>query len=116
MDVLYVRGEATAAQVLDGLADPPSYSTVRTLLSILEEKGHVRHVQDGPRYVYQATTPRQAAAQSALRHLVRTFFAGSPGQAMSAILDDASTRLTDEELARLSSLIDRARKAGKERR
>jgi predicted transcriptional regulator len=74
MDVLYFRGEATAAQVLEGMPDPPGYSAVRALLRILEEKGHVRHVQDGPRYVYMATTPRDSAAQSALHHLVQTFY------------------------------------------
>jgi len=115
MDVLYLRGEATAAQVLDGVPDPPSYSTVRALLRILEEKGHVHHIQDGPRYVYLATTPRDSAAQSALRHLVQTFYEGSPGQAISALMDDASTRLSDADLVHLSSLIKQARRAGKER-
>ena len=116
MDVLYLRGESTAAQVLEGLADPPSYSAVRALLRILEDKGHVSHAQDGPRYVYRATTPRDSAAQSALRHLVQTFYDGSPGQAISALLDDASSRLSDDDLDRLSSIIREARRGGKERR
>ena len=116
MDVLYLRGEATAAQVLEGLADPPSYSAVRALLRILEEKGHVRHVQDGPRYVFKATTPRDTAAQSALHHLVQTFYEGSPGQAISALLDEGSATLSDDELDRLSTLIRQARRSGKERR
>ncbi len=116
MDVLYLRGEATAAQVLEAIPDPPSYSAVRALLRILEEKGHVRHIQDGPRYIYLATTPRDSAAQSALRHLVRTFYEGSPGQAISALLDDSSTRLSDADLDHLSSLIKHARRAGKDAR
>ena len=116
MDVLYLRGEATAAQVLEGMPDPPGYSAVRALLRILEDKGHVHHIQDGPRYVYLATTPRDSAAQSALRHLVQTFYEGSPGQAISALLDDASTRLSDTDIDHLSSLIKQARRPGKERR
>jgi predicted transcriptional regulator len=116
MDVLYLKGEATAAQVLEGMPDPPSYSAVRALLRILEDKGHVRHVQDGPRYVYKATTPRDSAAQSALNHLVQTFYEGSPGQAISALLDEGSAKLSDEDLDHLTTLIKQARRGGKERR
>ena len=116
MDVLYLRGEATAAQVLEAIPDPPSYSAVRALLRILEEKGHVRHIQDGPRYIYLATTPRDSAAQSALRNLVRRLYEGTPGQAISALIDDSSNRLSDADLDHLSSLIKHARRAGKDAR
>lgn len=109
MDILYLQGEATAAQVLEGMTDPPGYSAVRALLRILEEKGHVRHIQDGPRYVYRATQARESAARSALGHLVRTFYDGSAGDAMSALLDASSSSLSDTELDRLAALIDQAR-------
>lgn len=115
LDVLYHRGEATAAQVLEALPNPPSYSAVRALLRILEDKGHVRHVQDGPRYVYLATTPRDSAAQSALRHLVQTFYDGSPSQAISALLG-AEQGLSEAELNRAAAAIRQARQQGKERR
>ena len=115
LDVLYLRGEATAAQVLEAMPDPPSYSAVRALLRILEDKGHVRHIQDGPRYVYLATTPRDSAAQSALRHLVQTFYDGSPGQAISALLG-AEQGLSDSELDRISAAVRQARQQGKDRR
>lgn len=116
MDVLYALGQATAQQVLDGLPDPPSYSAVRALLRILEEKGHVRHVQEGPRYVYMARQPRDSAARSALGHLVETFYDGSVGDAMSALLDSSSSRLSESELDRLASLIAEARRPGRIRR
>jgi predicted transcriptional regulator len=116
MDVLYALGQATAQQVLEGLPDPPSYSAVRALLRILEEKGHVRHVQDGPRYVYMPRQPRDSAARSALGHLVETFYDGSVGDAMSALLDASSSRLSESELDRLASLIDEARRPGRTRR
>lgn len=113
MDVIYRHGQVTAQGVLDHLPDPPSYSAVRTLLRVLEEKGHVRHRQDGPRYVYGPTVPRDKARESALRQLVRTFFDDSAGQAVAALLDMSSSKLTDEELRRLASLIDRAKKEGR---
>jgi predicted transcriptional regulator len=113
MDVIYRSGRATAAEVLDQLADPPSYSTVRALLRVLEEKGHLRHEEDGPRYVFLPTVPRERARQSALRQLLHTFFDGSTEQAVAALLDLSSTRLSDAELARLSQLIADARKEGR---
>ena len=116
MDIVYRKGEATAAQVLDAMSDPPSYSAVRAFLRILEEKGHLRHLQDGPRYVFRPTQPRDSAAQSALGHLVRTFFDGSVGAAMSALLDSSSTDLSDKELDKLAGLIDEARRPRKGRR
>jgi predicted transcriptional regulator len=113
MDVIYRTGRATAAEVLDQLADPPSYSAVRALLRVLEEKGHVRHEEDGPRYVFVPTVPRERARASALRQLLHTFFDGSTEQAVAALLDLSSTRLSDAELARLSQLIADARKEGR---
>ena len=112
MDVIYRAGRATAAEVLDQLADPPSYSAVRALLRVLEGKGHLRHEEDGPRYVFIPTVPRERALQSALRQLLHTFFDGSTEQAVAALLD-SRTRLSDEELARLSRLIADARKEGR---
>jgi predicted transcriptional regulator len=102
----------TAAEVLAELPDPPSYSAVRAMLRLLEEKGHVRHEQDGPRYVYIPTVTRDKARRSAMRHLVRTFFDGSTEDAVAALLqNDAGMR--DEELERLSQLIDAAKKEGR---
>ena len=115
MDIVYRTGEATAAQVLDAMTDPPSYSAVRAFLRILEEKGHLRHAQDGPRYVYIPTQPRDSAAQSAMRHLVRTFYDGSVGAAVSALLGSASTGLSEKELDKLAGLIEQARRPRKER-
>jgi predicted transcriptional regulator len=112
LDILYRQGQATAAEVQSGLPEPPSYSAVRALLRILEEKGHVRHQQDGPRYVYLPTVALENAKRSALRHMLRIFFDGSAEQAISALLDDASARLSLEELDRLARLIEDARKSG----
>jgi BlaI family transcriptional regulator, penicillinase repressor len=112
IDILYTNGRATAAEVQAALPDPPSYSAVRAMLRILEEKGHVRHQQDGPRYVYVPTIARDNAQRSAMRHMLQTFFDGSAEQAISALLDDASTRMSDDELDRLARLIDQARRAG----
>ena len=109
MDVLFQRGEATAAEVRDGMPEAPSYSAVRAQLRILEDKGHVTHEQDGPRYIYRPTVAKDRAKRSALNHLVETFFNGSAGQAMAALLDDSSGRLSDRELARLEDLIRQAR-------
>lgn len=112
MDILYAQARATAAEVQSSLPDPPSYSAVRAMLRILEDKGHVRHEQDGPRYVYRPTVPRDNAKRSALRHLLQTFFDGSREQAISALLDDSSSNLSDTELDRLAQLIDKARRNG----
>lgn len=113
MDVVYRRGRATAAEVLEDMPDPPSYSAVRAMLRVLEEKGELRHEQDGPRYVFLPTVPREQARRSALRNLVRTFFDGSTEQAVAALLDPADGKLSDAELARLARLINRARKEGR---
>ena len=113
MNVIYRAGRASAADVLEQLADPPSYSAVRALLRVLEEKGHLRHEEDGPRYVFLPTVPRERAGQSALKQLLHTFFDGSTEQAVAALLDLSSTRLSDEELGRLGRLIADARKEGR---
>lgn len=111
IDILYANGRATAAEVQALLPEPPSYSAVRAMLRILEEKGHVRHETDGPRYVYAPTIARENAKRSALRHMLQTFFDGSAEQAISALLDDTS-KLSDAELDRLARLIDQARSTG----
>lgn len=110
MDLLFQRGRATAADVQEGLPEAPSYSAVRALLRILEEKGHVRHEQDGPRYVYIPKADRERARQSALKHVVQTFFEGSAEQAVSALLGSEAPRMGADELERLAALIERARK------
>jgi predicted transcriptional regulator len=111
LDVLYARGSATAADVLSALPDPPSYSAVRALLRILEAKGHARHEHQGTRYVYFPAVPRDRARRSALTRIVTTFFEGSAAQAAAALLD--SSRLSEDELAHLSALIERARRQGR---
>jgi predicted transcriptional regulator len=113
MDVLYQKGRATALEVQESLPDPPSYSAVRALLRILEDKGHVRHEQDGPRYIFTPKTPRDKARRSAIRHLMETFFEDSPEQAVAALLDVSSSKLSEEELDRLARLIENARVEGK---
>ena len=112
IDILYARGSATAAEVQAALPEPPSYSAVRAMLRILEEKGHAKHEQDGPRYIYKPTLARNNASKSAMRHMLHTFFDGSAEQAISALLDDHSVHLSDAELDRLARLIAHARKAG----
>ena len=113
LDVLHRLGRASAADVREALPDPPSDSAVRTHLRILEEKGHARHEQDGPRYVYLPVVESEEAGRSALRHLVRTFFDGTPEKAVAALLDDASTELSDDDLDRLDDLIQRVRAQGR---
>lgn len=108
MDVLYRLGKATAQEVLDGLAEPPSYSAVRALLRLLEERGHITHTVDGQRYVYAPAVARSNARKSALAHVVQTFFAGSVEDAVATLVD--RSKLSREELDRLSEIIDRARK------
>jgi predicted transcriptional regulator len=114
MDILFRRGRATAADVMDELPGEPSYSTVRTQLRVLEEKGHVRHELDGVRFVYAPVLARQAARKSALRHLVDTFFDGSAEKAVAALLGGEGARLTDDELDRIAAMIAKARKEGGE--
>jgi len=113
MDVIYQLGEATATEVMERLPDPPSYSAVRAMLRLLEEKGHLQHEQDGPRYVYKPTLAHEKAQRSALKHLVETFFEGSTEQAVAALLDLSKSKLSGDELDRLAELIDQAKKEGR---
>jgi BlaI family transcriptional regulator, penicillinase repressor len=110
MDIVYRRGSATAAEVMHDLPDAPSYSAVRAALRLLEERGHVRHRQDGARYVYLPTVPRAQAQRSALQHLVRTFFAGNAADVVNALVEEET--LAPSELDRLARLIEDARRGG----
>jgi BlaI family penicillinase repressor len=110
MDIVYARGEASAADVAAALADPPSYSSVRALLRILEEKGHLRHREDGPRYIYLPTEPRAQASRSALRRVVDTFFDGSLAGAVAALVDERGKKLSPDELERIEAIIAAAKK------
>jgi predicted transcriptional regulator len=112
IDILYRLGRAAAGEVMAELPGDPSYSTVRTQLRVLEEKGHVRHEEQGLRYVYVPAVPRHAARKSALRHVVDTFFDGSAEKTVAALLGGENSRLSDEELDRISDLIAKARKDG----
>jgi predicted transcriptional regulator len=112
MDILYRHGRATAAEVMEALSGNPSYSTVRTQLRVLEEKGHVRHEEEGLRFVYSPAVPRHAARKSALRHLVDTFFDGSAEKVVAAVLGGEGSRLSDDELKRIAELVAKARKEG----
>ncbi|HWW89086.1 MAG TPA: BlaI/MecI/CopY family transcriptional regulator [Vicinamibacterales bacterium] len=114
MDILYRRGRATAGEVMAELTGDPSYSTVRTQLRVLEDKGHVHHEEHGLRYVYLPAVPRHAARKSALRHLVDTFFDGSTEQVVATLLGGEGTRLSDEDLERIADLVAKAKKAGAE--
>jgi predicted transcriptional regulator len=113
MDVLFERGRATAAEVHARLPDAPSLTAVRTLIRILEDKGHVRHTVEGRAHVYAPATPARAARTSALRHLVRTFFGGSRAAAVAALLDDGERPLTAAERDELAAMMARARAAGR---
>lgn len=113
MDVVYRLGEATVADVRASITDAPSYSAVRALMRVLTEKGELTHTQDGPRYVYRPTTPREEASASALQRVLSTFFDGSPSQAMAALMDLSSGDLTDDELDELETLVHNARREGR---
>ncbi len=113
MDVVYARGRATVAEVLESMSDAPSYSTVRTLLRLLEEKGQLRHEQDGPRYVYVPTVAREKARRSALRNVLATFFDGSTEEAVAALLDLHDERKGPVDLARIRALIDKTQREGR---
>jgi len=113
MDVLHTRGQATAAEVLAALPNPPGYSAVRALLRILEEKGHARHHRDGARYVYLPRASREAASKSALRRVVSTFFQGSVTQAMAALLENSDADIPEAELDKLQQIIEQAKKEGR---
>jgi BlaI family transcriptional regulator, penicillinase repressor len=113
MDAIYRLGRATAAEVLENMPEPPGYSAVRAMLRLLEDKGYLRHDQEGTRYVYLPTLSRDKARQSALKQLVQTFFDNSTEQAVSALLDMSKSRMSDEELERLSALIEKAKTEGR---
>jgi predicted transcriptional regulator len=114
MDIIYrLGGRATAAQVMENLPDPPSYSAVRASLRVLEEKGILRHEYDGPRYVFVPTVSRSVARQSALKLVVKNYFDNSTENAVAALLDMAAYKMSEEELDRLSQMIDEARKEGR---
>jgi len=113
MDIIYRRGRATAQEVLDELPDPPSYSAVRALLRLLEERGHVKHAQEGQKYVYAPSVPRSDARKSALAHVVKTFFAGSVDQAVATLVESSQSKLSRADLDRLSEIIERAKHEGR---
>jgi len=113
MDILYQRGKATAAEVKVAMDDAPSYSAVRAMLRVLEEKGHVRHETEGLRYVFVPSVNREKAKRSAVKHLIDTFFRDSPDQVVAALLDVSSKQLTNAELDRMAELIEKARREGK---
>jgi BlaI family penicillinase repressor len=117
LDILYEQGKATAASIQAALPDPPSYSAIRALLRILEEKGHVTHESDGPRYVFRPRVGKERARKNALRHMVQTFFNNSASDAVAALLEGSSAQLKPEDLVRMEGLIERARmeKVRKER-
>ncbi len=113
MDIVYRTGQATAGEILDAMADPPSYSAVRATLSVLERKGHLRHEDDGTRYVYKPTVNRERAKASALDHLVSTFFDGSVTSLVAALLERPKHAIPKDELDQLLELIEQARKEGR---
>jgi len=113
MDAVYRLGRASVTEVLGELPDPPSYSAVRAMIGKLEEKGHLRHLQDGPRYLYLPTRPREEATENALERVLRTFFDGSPARAVAAVLDMGGEELTREELDDIAARIEQARRRGR---
>jgi predicted transcriptional regulator len=113
MDIIFARGEATAAAVHEALPKAPSYSAVRALLRILEEKGHLTHREDGPRYVFMPTMPRSQASKSALKRVVQTFFDGSLSSAVAALVDAEGGKLSAEELKRIEAIIKAAKSKSK---
>jgi predicted transcriptional regulator len=113
MDIVYELKEATVGQVLEKLPSPPSYSAVRALVRVLEQKGHLAHRQEGPRYIYVPTLPKEKARRSALRHLLKTFFDGSTEDAVAALLDIKEDGLSETDYLRLAELIAKARKEGR---
>ena len=113
MDIVYELNVATVAQVLDLIPDPPSYSTVRALLRVLEYKGHLKHAQQGPRYLYSPTLPREEARQNALKHVLKTFFDNSTEEVVAALLNISEEDLTEDEYKRLTKLIKKAQIEGR---
>jgi BlaI family transcriptional regulator, penicillinase repressor len=111
VDALYRLGRATAAEIMAAVPGAPTYSTIRTQLRVLEAKGHVRHEEQGLRYVYMPTVPRRAARKSALKHLVETFFDGSSAKAVAALLGGEASRIADDDLERIAEILNNAREA-----
>ena len=115
MDIVYKLGRATVGEVMERLSGNPAYSTVRAQLRVLEEKGHLVHEEHGLRYVYLPKVPREVVRKSALKHLIDTFFEGSAGEAVAALLGKEGFKVSDEELARISELIQHAKKEGRKK-
>ena len=113
MNIIFANGRATATEVLDAMSDPPSYSAVRATLRVLEQKGHLKHQHDGTRYVYIPTVNRDRVRLSALDQLLATFFDGSAANVVATLIERQKGNMSDEELDRLSDLIDEARKEGR---
>jgi predicted transcriptional regulator len=113
MDIVYEVNQVTVAQVLEMIPDPPSYSTVRALLGVLEEKGHLSHKQQGPRYIYSPTLPREEARQTALKHILKTFFDNSTEDVVAALLNISEEDLSEKEYKRLTKLIKKAQNEGR---
>ena len=113
MDFLYQRGRASVGEVMEGIPEPPSYSAVRAMLRTLEEKGHVRHIEDGRAYIYEPIVQKDAARQGALAHLLKTFFDGSTEKAVAALLDLKSQQLSKDELDRVARLVEAAKSEGR---
>lgn len=113
MDVVYARGRASAAEVLEALPDPPSYSSVRALMRVLVEKGHLHYTEENGRYIYRALRPRRQAAREALQKVLHTFYEGSASKTVAALLDLSGKDMSDAELERLANMIEQARKEGR---
>jgi predicted transcriptional regulator len=113
MDIVYRLGRASAQDVLENMAEPPSYSSVRALLRLLEEREHVRHVEEGGRYIYLPQVSKRDARRKALQHVVATFFGGSVEEALLTLVDSSAKKLSSQELDRLAAIVDQARKEGK---
>jgi predicted transcriptional regulator len=113
MDIVFRQGRATVSEVLDQMPDPPSYSAVRAMMKVLEDKGHLRHEQDGLAYVYFPTVSVESASRSAVSHLLRTFFQGSAERAVAAVLQSSASKLSDDELQRIAQMVAAARKEGR---
>lgn len=113
MDVLHTRGRATAAEVMEAMPNAPGYSAIRAFLRILEDKGHIRHLQEGARYVYLPRESRAAASRSALKRVLATFFGGSVEQAVAALLEASDTEISKPEMDKLQAIINKAKKEGR---
>lgn len=113
MDVIYQRGQGTVGEVLDALPDPPSYSSIRALMGILEDKGLLVHFQQGNRYIYKPTEPRDNAGKQAIKRVLDTFYGGSIENAVAALLDASDSRISEDEIAKIANLIEKARSEGR---